>query len=274
MAKMKRWLKKVVAISGYEIINRSLAEQRRALAEEQARDLSPAMKLYNSLPLEKQKIIAQWLPYSRSQLAQDLFVLSELNSFNHEKYFVEFGATDGLSLSNTYLLEAELGWKGLLSEPAKIWHEKIKNNRSCDIDTRCVYSQSGNKVDFIEVGYEVEGGSPELSGMFEYADNGDWASRAREKSRNIYKVETVSLNDLLAEYQSPPIISYLSIDTEGSELSILRALDFSKYKFRVITVEHNFTSNRDDIKNLLVSNGYVRKYEHLSLFDDWYVLNS
>lgn len=267
MSQLKKAIQKAVSITGYELVNKSLAQK--------ARDLPPALNLYNYLPFEKQKLIAQWLPYSQSQLAQDLFVLSELNDCSHENYFVEFGATDGLSLSNTHLLETKLGWQGVLAEPAKIWHKKLEAHRSCAIDTRCVYSESGKRLDFVEVGEEVKGGLAELSSLIECSDNGDWASKIRKSSRNIYEVETISLNDLLAEYKSPSIMSYLSIDTEGSELSVLRALDFSKYKFRVITVEHNYSKEyRGDIKCLLESNGYIRKYENLSCWDDWYILRS
>ena len=48
---------------------------------------------------------------SRSQFGQDLFALLSLN-FKRGGYFVEFGATNGIEKSNTYLLEKELGWAG------------------------------------------------------------------------------------------------------------------------------------------------------------------
>ena len=138
---------------------------------------------------------------------------------------------------------------------------------NCLIDFRCVASESGLSVAFVEPNY------PEHSGMVKYADNGDDHAGGRMDSKNVYMVETISLNDLLAEHGAPREMSYLSIDTEGSELSILEGLDFARYKFKVITVEHNFVKeSRDGIKRLLESHGYVRKYEHISLFDDWYVL--
>jgi hypothetical protein len=46
------------------------------------------------------------LDKSRAQLRQDLFVLSE-TQYKRNGYFVEFGATTGIDLSNTYLLETE-----------------------------------------------------------------------------------------------------------------------------------------------------------------------
>ena len=60
---------------------------------------------------------------SKSQLRQDLFVLSETN-FKRNGYFVEFGAASGFQLSNTYLLEQNFSWSGILAEPAKVWHSQ------------------------------------------------------------------------------------------------------------------------------------------------------
>jgi hypothetical protein len=88
-----------------------------------------------------------------------------------------------------------------------------------------------------------------------------------------YGVDTISLNDLLEQFNAPSRIDYLSIDTEGSELRILSSLDFQKYDIRIITVEHNGTQQREKIFSLLSSKGFVRKFQEFSLFDDWYVKN-
>jgi hypothetical protein len=84
-------------------------------------------------------------------------------------------------------------------------------------------------------------------------------------------VERVSLNDLLSHHGAPREIDYLSIDTEGSELSILQELDFSKWSFKIITVEHNFQKQRTALHSLLSSHDYIRVFEAISSFDDWYV---
>ena len=49
-----------------------------------------------------------------------------------------------------------------------------------------------------------------------------------------YKVETISLNDMLELHNAPLIIDYLSIDTEGSEYEILSCLDFELYYTKTI----------------------------------------
>jgi hypothetical protein len=86
---------------------------------------------------------------SSSQRFQDLFVDWMLKKKNG--IFIEFGACDGIKISNTYYLEKHLGWTGVLLEPAKSWHNDIKINRpDCTIDFRCVSNQSGNEIDFYE----------------------------------------------------------------------------------------------------------------------------
>ena len=84
---------------------------------------------------------------SRAQLKQDIFVLLE-TGFKCGGYFVEFGATNGVDLSNSWLLEKVFGWTGILAEPATIWHDDLKQNRTAIIETRCVWSQSGVTLDF------------------------------------------------------------------------------------------------------------------------------
>ena len=66
-------------------------------------------------------------------------------------------------------------------------------------------------------------------------------------------------------------MDYLSIDTEGSELDILSSFNFDKYRFRVITVEHNWTENRQGISKLLFEKGYTQVFENVSQHDDWFV---
>ena len=63
------------------------------------------------------------------------------------------------------------------------------------------------------------------------------------------------------------VIDYLSIDTEGSELAILEGIDWNRYQFRCITVEHNFTEQRQGIQTLLEAQGYQRREQQ---WDDWY----
>lgn len=86
---------------------------------------------------------------SHSQLQQDLVAeYVSQKSANNSRYFVEFGATDGLKLSNSFSLEQN-GWIGLLVEPNELWHKELLLNHRATIDDRCVYSLSNIKIEFI-----------------------------------------------------------------------------------------------------------------------------
>ena len=91
-----------------------------------------------------------YLNLSKSQFRQDLFVLSELG-FKKKGFFIEFGATNGVDLSNTYLLETRFGWNGILSEPAKSWHSKLLSNRKAAVEKNCVWKSTGENILFNEV---------------------------------------------------------------------------------------------------------------------------
>ena len=205
------------------------------------------------------------LPNSKSQLGQDLFALSRLG-FKRNGFFVEFGATNGINLSNSYLLETKFNWNGILAEPAKYWHNELRKNRKVNIDTDCVWVETGKELLFNEVD------DAKLSTIDQFSKN-DQYGNLREK-RKQYKVKTISLNDLLNKYSAPELMDYLSIDTEGSELEILKSFNFDKYKFKVITCEHNHNDNREKLYNLLSQNGYKRKFTEISKFEDWYVFNN
>jgi hypothetical protein len=130
--------------------------------------------------------------FRKAQHFQDLFVLSELD-YKRDGFFVEFGATNGESISNTWILEKIFGWKGILAEPALIWHQDLYKNRNCIIDTRCVWSESNSILKFNQTQ------SPELS-KIDIVSNDDWAKDLREINSSKYEVKTVSLNDLLKEH--------------------------------------------------------------------------
>ena len=199
----------------------------------------------------------------KSQIGQDMFVLINSN-FKNNGYFVEFGATDGIELSNSYILEKEFGWNGILAEPATIWHESLLKNRSCHIETQCVWSSSGETLTFNETNFPV------LSTIDIFSNHDELHKHSRENGKK-YQVKTISLLDMLNKYSAPKIIDFLSIDTEGSEYQILTNFDFDRYEFKLITCEHNFSQDREKIYDLLTSKGYQRVETEKSKFDDWYI---
>ena len=138
------------------------------------------------------------LRFSKSQLRQDLFVLSELR-FKKNGFFVEFGATNGVELSNTHLMETKFNWTGILAEPAKLWHLSLKSNRSAAIETDCVWCASGETLLFNEVSDESQNGELSTIDSFSNVDN---HRTARETSSNKYEVNTISLIDMLRKHNA------------------------------------------------------------------------
>jgi FkbM family methyltransferase len=193
-----------------------------------------------------------------------MYVTHKLHA-KRDGFFVEFGATDGVTLSNTYYLEKSLDWKGIVAEPLATWHAALSANRRAVIDHRCVWWESGKTLDFLAANRY-----PELSSIAEFAGD-DYQASTRAIDATSITVKSVSLNDLLTEHEAPSRIDYLSIDTEGSELDILSAFDFDRFKVSVITVEHNYQPDmRGSIQQLLGAHGFVREFEQFSRFDDWY----
>ena len=77
---------------------------------------------------------------SSSQLFQDLFVLFLLENKRGGKY-LEFGAANGIELSNSLLLEKEFDWNGVLAEPSPEWQNQLRANRpKSKLLSECIYS--------------------------------------------------------------------------------------------------------------------------------------
>ena len=196
-----------------------------------------------------------------SQLDQDDFVLSQLNG-KRDGYFVEFGACDGLLHSNTLKLEQDYGWRGILAEPAHCWQPALQHNRKCNIDFRAIWPRSGETIIFAEAQDPLFSTAADLT-------NCDMHAHLRASAFR-YQVNTVSLDDLLAQHQAPPTIDYLSVDTEGSELDILAAFSW-RWRPTIITVEHNYARTREGLFNLLSAQGYSLRQVQ---WEDWYTLTA
>jgi FkbM family methyltransferase len=197
---------------------------------------------------------------SVSQLGQDLWVL-EKSAYKRGGFFVEFGATDGVLLSNSYLLETEFAWTGICAEPNPKMYAQLRHNRRCVVSDSCIAGVSGKDVDFIFAGA--------FGGMAEHcsADLHSERRGAYVAAGQVGRVTTVSLDDFLRGHRAPYDIDYLSIDTEGSELEILAAFPFERWNIRLITVEHNHTPQRQAIFDVLNRHGYQRIERE---WDDWY----
>jgi FkbM family methyltransferase len=230
----------------------SLAQQRQQLHK-----LSPEnQKQFQWGSVEWKEELAK---KSMAQLGQDLWVL-ERTGYKRGGFFVEFGATDGVLLSNTWLLEKEFEWQGICAEPNPKFYSQLQRNRGCKLSSQCIGGQTGKEVEFIF--------ADAYGGIQEYA-----ADDQHKEKREAYRaagctaqLTTISLHDFLTEHKAPKDIDYLSIDTEGSEYEILKYFPFDQWNIQLLNIEHNFTKCREDILSLLEKNGYQYQEAQWDIF--------
>lgn len=191
-------------------------------------------------------------------------------------YFVEVGAYDGVTLSNTYFLE-QLGWHGLLVEPILPLCDRAAQSRP---RSRVIHGACGKRGSHGTTQFTVAQNVPVLS--FLQADQ-DHIDRCVREGAELVQIEVplTTLHDiLLQERRSPgPLggpwqsnggwsIDVVSIDTEGCELDVLDGFNLGRFRPRVLVIENDRPSG-EAIEPYLNGRGY-RKF-HRQKINDFYV---
>lgn len=195
---------------------------------------------------------------SNSQRLQDIFAI--FNCGFTGDFFLEFGVADGVSLSNTLLLEV-LGWQGIAGEALSSYCSKAKDARSCIVVEGALSSVSGKKIEFFESGL--------LSSSVTAADT-DMYGKVRSKG-NLVHCFTRRIDEVLQEHEAPSRIGYLSLDVEGAELEVMETFPFDRYQLKCATIEHNYTPREAAIDAVMSSNGFSRVLNDISGHDAYYV---
>ena len=188
-----------------------------------------------------------------SQLGQDKFV-DEYLQFKENGIFIEIGAHDGRSCSNTLFFEENRNWKGICIEPGPEEFKKLTENRKSININACVSDYDGQS----EFTY-IEGYSMMLSGLSEnynYSHQNRIEHEVNINGGEISKIEmpVFKLQTILDEHNISDI-DYCSIDTEGSEFNIIKSIDFDKTNIKIFSIENNY--GNEDIKNYLETKGYI-----------------
>ena len=186
--------------------------------------------------------------------------------FTEPGFFLEIGAWDGETISQTAYLERVKGWKGLCVDP----FPKNFLNRTCEVCDKAI-SKDGLPRDFIKVSIDRRnGGDVSYFSGFKDVVTTHWQMIKDYCNYEIVKVETITINNLYKQYNLPEYIEFLSVDTEGSELEIFESIDFSKSSFGLIVFEHNRDEvAREAISKILNVNGY--KFFCTIEIDDIYI---
>ncbi len=172
------------------------------------------------------------------QIGQDFLLDSAVFQGMRDGVFVDIGAHDGTTLSNTLVFERERGWRGLCIEPNPAVFTALTKARKVPTLNVAVGAENG-----ILPFRQVTGHSEMLSGLADTASPDHMARVEREVARfggntTIIDVPVRRLDDILAEYGIDEV-HYLSIDTEGAERAILASLDHTRVFIHVVDVECN-----------------------------------
>lgn len=190
-----------------------------------------------------------------SQHGQDKYLAEEIFKNKQNGIFLEIGAHDGISFSNTYYFEKYLNWSGICVEPIPELFEHLKINRTCICENSCIDVVEGKKLFLRCFGYITE----MYSGIEEYYDSRHLLRITKEieefsGAKTLIEVDCISMKRLLEKYEITQI-NLLSLDIEGGEEKILRSIDFDQIKIGVIVVENNF--NDEGIRSFLSSKNYI-----------------
>ena len=173
----------------------------------------------------------------RAQAGQDKYVEQFLN--NENGVYVEFGARDGVEHSNTYYFEKTYNWTGILVEPDDRELKKITINRpNAHIYTGVAVCPVGTK----EVTFAISSNRG-WSGIHNSYDDKRWYNTVISQKT----LQCVDLNEICPEH-----VDYMTVDTEGSEVEILRTFDFTSHDVTIIQVERNMKTEvqRNEEKQL------------------------
>ena len=165
---------------------------------------------------------------------QDQWVIERVFPGKRNGWFVDSGAgPDGIQSSNSYALESQFGWTGLLVEALEESSALIRKNRSAILEQCCLNNTYG-EVDFVIHEW------PGLSSMPQHLSEPDLVGARfdREQFRKV-RVAAVPLWELLRRHKAPPVIDYLSLDIEGAEWIVLKDFPFDEFRFLAMTIERN-----------------------------------
>ncbi|SLN32222.1 FkbM family methyltransferase [Pseudooctadecabacter jejudonensis] len=223
------------------------AEARRLggkLEKETSRKRGPLVRRMH----EVRSMLAPGYAYT-SQAGQD-FVVDRVMKGKREGTFVDVGAYDGVTGSNTFFLETHRGWTGALVEPVPSQRAKADVMRRAPSLGVAVAAEEG-EADFIE----ITEGYTQMSGLAATYDKNLLTTVRKDKrhKETTHKVQTKTLSGILHE---AGIVNpdFLSLDIEGGELACLKTFPFADHDIAIWAIENN--TGTPEIKKIMDDNGY------------------
>jgi len=163
-----------------------------------------------------------------------------LCNFNNG-FYVDCGANDGVQQSNTFRLEKERGWNGILIDASATAIEKCKQNRNenTNIIICAALSSPEKENDFVSGDFDGD-----LRGAIGVRYN---------RNAPISQVQCITLTTILKHYNIRHVDLW-SLDVEGYELDALKGLDFQYCSPTMLVIEIN--GDTTPIRSFMKENGY------------------
>lgn len=188
-------------------------------------------------------------------------------------YFIELGANDGITQSNTLHYEIYKNWNGILIEPIKtkfIHCKAIRKKTNKFFNCACVskdYKQKDIKLIYSNL-RSITIDENNFINPKEHVNKDDLNFYQKH---NEFRVDVKSLNLILEESKAPHLIDFFSLDTEGYEMEILKGVNFDQYNFKYLLIESKKIEN---LKSYLIQRNYrlidkLSKQDYLFKFNDY-----
>ena len=215
-----------------------------ALKDNNSRARAPFVRLLH----EVRGMLSPAFPYT-SQAGQDQIV-DRIFKGKRDGTFVDVGAYDGVSGSNSLFFEKWRGWSGVMVEPVALQRERPEMQRSTPFLPAAVAAENGH-ASFMA----VTEGYTQMSGLVDQYD-ASMLDRVRADPRHEEQMITVETRTLSAILTEADIINpdFISLDIEGGELAALEAFPFEAHRVQAWAIENN--NGRPDIANLMRAKGY------------------
>jgi FkbM family methyltransferase len=195
--------------------------------------------------------IVELVGFRRSYALNDLDLkLTRYLNFRNG-YFIEAGANDGLSQSNTAFFERYLGWRGLLIEPIPSLAAKCRVNRPKAKIEQCAlvaadYGERTVDIRYCNLMSVVAGARGSAEADQTHVETGFQFLAPGEETYTV-TVPARTLQEVMQQH-GVSHVDLLSLDVEGYEAEALRGIDFTAILPRYILVEAN---DRDAIEAVL-----------------------
>jgi FkbM family methyltransferase len=187
------------------------------------------------------------------QSGEDLYIRS-LFPEDYIGVCIEVGAYDGVTFSNTFYFEQN-GWKCLCIEPIESSFNKCKQIRKECVN--CCISDSDKEDKLFHI-FTLDGDNMCAISSLEPDERLIESHKHLIRDRTTSMVKVRSLNSLLEELQYPLKIDFISIDTENTELDVLKGIDLMKYDVKLLLIENNY--DEPMCEDYLKQYGYKKIY--------------